>query len=197
MQQFNGISHYIGSDMDNIIVRALRLFVDQLDGTSKATKDEIDLASNYANALENDTYLLETTTPPHEWPAVPVFAETKSDAVKEWAEFLGLPIVDVPLIEERNCTECANPIDEHEPGEYDDECQYKLTEPVTGVPIPPPANDLVACDHSTWLSTIWGALHGYREDCIPEGDPMYDDQWSDITTAMAWITEALEDMATA
>lgn len=47
-------------------------------------------------------------------------------------------------------------------------------------------------DPRTWLHTVWSALHGYRQDCIPEGDPAYDDEWSDITTAMAWITDALE-----
>ena len=42
------------------------------------------------------------------------------------------------------------------------------------------------------LEVIWNALHGFREDCIPEGqDQMYDDQWSEITTSMARITEAL------
>ena len=38
----------------------------------------------------------------------------------------------------------------------------------------------------------WEALHSYREDLIPEGDEMYDDQWSDICTAMAWIDEAIK-----
>jgi hypothetical protein len=48
------------------------------------------------------------------------------------------------------------------------------------------------------LETVWEALHAYREDSIPESDPMYDVQWSDITTAMAWITEALGlDISTA
>lgn len=51
--------------------------------------------------------------------------------------------------------------------------------------------ELRANDHNTWLDTIWDALHGFREDCIPEGEPRYDDQWSEITTAMAWITETL------
>ena len=44
---------------------------------------------------------------------------------------------------------------------------------------------------STWTKTIWEALHAFREDLIPEGDEMFDDQWSDITTAMAWIEERL------
>ena len=41
------------------------------------------------------------------------------------------------------------------------------------------------------LETIWDALHGYRETCIPEGTPDYDRQWSDICTEMAWIAEEL------
>lgn len=41
------------------------------------------------------------------------------------------------------------------------------------------------------LETIWDALHGYRETCIPEGNPDYDRQWSDICTEMAWIAEEL------
>jgi len=43
------------------------------------------------------------------------------------------------------------------------------------------------------LETIWQALEGYRENCIPEGDSQYDEQWSDICTAMAWITEDIEN----
>ena len=41
------------------------------------------------------------------------------------------------------------------------------------------------------LDVIWMALWNYREDSIPEGNEMYDDEWSDITTAMAWIEEDL------
>lgn len=43
------------------------------------------------------------------------------------------------------------------------------------------------------LDTIWDALQAYREDCIPESDPTYDDQWGDICTAMAWIEEDLKN----
>jgi hypothetical protein len=50
---------------------------------------------------------------------------------------------------------------------------------------------LHAQDPSSWLETIWDALHSHRENCIPEGTPQYDDEWSDICTAMAWITEEL------
>jgi len=41
------------------------------------------------------------------------------------------------------------------------------------------------------LEIIWDALEAYREDLIPEGDPQYDEIWSDVCTAMAWIQEDL------
>jgi len=41
------------------------------------------------------------------------------------------------------------------------------------------------------LKVIWNALHGFREDCIPEGDLHYDEQWDEITTAMAALQETL------
>lgn len=50
---------------------------------------------------------------------------------------------------------------------------------------------LNANDAETWLDVVWSGLHSHRETCIPEGDPTYDDEWSDICTAMAWIREAL------
>lgn len=43
------------------------------------------------------------------------------------------------------------------------------------------------------LQIIWDALHSYREDCIPEGDLFYDEQWDQICTAMAHIHEALNE----
>ena len=52
-------------------------------------------------------------------------------------------------------------------------------------------SNLRANDTDSILETIWEALQGYRENCIPEGDQQYDDQWSDICTAMAWIEEDL------
>lgn len=59
-------------------------------------------------------------------------------------------------------------------------------------PTPKPATALRADDRDSWLETIWTALHDYRETSIPEGqDVAYDDAWSDITTAMAWITESV------
>mgnify|MGYP003631546617 FL=1 len=42
------------------------------------------------------------------------------------------------------------------------------------------------------LSIVWDALHGFREDSIPEGqDKMYDEQWDEICGVMANITEEL------
>ena len=41
------------------------------------------------------------------------------------------------------------------------------------------------------LSIIWDALHGFREDCIPEVEEMYDEQWNEICESMANITEEL------
>jgi hypothetical protein len=61
------------------------------------------------------------------------------------------------------------------------------------------SNTLNAHDPATWLDVIWNALHSHRETCIPEGEPAYDDEWSDICTAMAWIAESLglsEEIAT-
>jgi hypothetical protein len=49
---------------------------------------------------------------------------------------------------------------------------------------------LNAQDKHSWKDTIWEALHGYRENCIPEGgDPAYDEQWNDICSAMAYMQE--------
>ena len=42
------------------------------------------------------------------------------------------------------------------------------------------------------LSLVWEVLHMAREDCIPEGiDEYYDEQWNDVSYAMAKIHEAL------
>ena len=41
------------------------------------------------------------------------------------------------------------------------------------------------------LTTIWSALHDYRENSIPESDSRHDDQWDDICEAMAAIHESL------
>lgn len=51
---------------------------------------------------------------------------------------------------------------------------------------------LHALDAESWLATVWHALECYRGDCIPEGqDVAYDDAWSDICSAMAWIRTGL------
>jgi hypothetical protein len=46
-------------------------------------------------------------------------------------------------------------------------------------------------DTKAQLEVIWDALFAYRADLIPEGDKQYDNIWSDICTAMAWIEEDL------
>ena len=46
-------------------------------------------------------------------------------------------------------------------------------------------------DTPAQLDLIWDALESYRENIIPEGDKSHDDAWSDICTAMWWITEDL------
>ena len=52
-------------------------------------------------------------------------------------------------------------------------------------PVKPPTN----FDHIESLNFIWDKLHGYREDCIPESNPDYDEEWSDICISMAWIED--------
>lgn len=54
---------------------------------------------------------------------------------------------------------------------------------------------LTSGDTSQALDVVWNALAMVREDQLPEGDENYDAQWDEITTAMAWITEALEQDA--
>jgi hypothetical protein len=41
------------------------------------------------------------------------------------------------------------------------------------------------------IETLWNALAFYREEGIPESanDKQWDDEWSDICTLMAWISE--------
>lgn len=46
-------------------------------------------------------------------------------------------------------------------------------------------------DSKEQIEVIWEALEAYRSDLIPEGDPQYDEIWSDVCTAMAWIQEDL------
>jgi len=41
------------------------------------------------------------------------------------------------------------------------------------------------------LTSIWNALEGYRETCIPEGNAEYDEEWNEICTQMACIAEEL------
>ena len=53
------------------------------------------------------------------------------------------------------------------------------------------AVELTYSDRASWLEKIWEALHEFRDVNIPEGPPHHDDQWGDICTAMAWISEEL------
>ena len=41
------------------------------------------------------------------------------------------------------------------------------------------------------LSSVWEVLHMAREDCISEGIESNDEQWNEVTYAMAKIHEAL------
>ena len=50
-----------------------------------------------------------------------------------------------------------------------------------------------SADVESMLGVVWDALHGFRENCIPEGTRAYDDHWGEICTAMAWIKEDLEN----
>jgi len=52
-------------------------------------------------------------------------------------------------------------------------------------------NELRANSPESWLETVWHALGGFRENCIPEGEDNYDREWNEICTAMAWIREEL------
>ena len=38
---------------------------------------------------------------------------------------------------------------------------------------------------------VWEALHSYREQCLPEDQEKYDEEWDDITAAMSWIATGL------
>ena len=51
--------------------------------------------------------------------------------------------------------------------------------------------DLTHADRASWLGVIWNALHAHRETTIPEGTPVNDAAWDEITTAMAWVHDEL------
>ena len=70
--------NYLKPDLENLIVRALRLYVEEYNGA--APEEEVKLAEDYADALENDTYLIETTTPPD--PVLLTIQRTQFDAPK-------------------------------------------------------------------------------------------------------------------
>lgn len=58
-------------------------------------------------------------------------------------------------------------------------------------PRPDQTTPLRADHPPSWLDTIWNALHAYRADSIPETNPDYDSEWSDICSAMEWLREDL------
>ena len=43
------------------------------------------------------------------------------------------------------------------------------------------------------LDTVWEGLQALRDDLIPEGDEVYDEQWNDICHSMAVISETLAE----
>lgn len=43
----------------------------------------------------------------------------------------------------------------------------------------------------SWTDTIWNTLFDYRENCIPEHDSTYDEQWNVICLAMSYIEKGL------
>lgn len=86
----------------------------------------------------------------------------------------------------------ANTVDPLSEDEIDELCEDLNTLPLSLAKHPsPPQATLHAHDPASWLSTVWDALQGYREDCIPAHDPTYDEEWGDICSAMAWISAAL------
>jgi|GEM_PF-2942148 len=44
------------------------------------------------------------------------------------------------------------------------------------------------------LKIVWNALEAYRDKCIPEGVKEFDQEWNEVCTAMALITEDLENI---
>tara|TARA_Y100000389_G_C17444522_1_gene510726 strand:+ start:489 stop:680 length:192 start_codon:yes stop_codon:yes gene_type:complete len=52
---------------------------------------------------------------------------------------------------------------------------------------------LTVANVETWFEVVWDALESFRANEIPEGDPLNDDRWSEICTAMAWIVEEFND----
>lgn len=57
-----------------------------------------------------------------------------------------------------------------------------------------PSYKLHALDYKSWIECIWDNLHDFKENGFPESEPMPDEQWDDICTAMAWIEEELESV---
>jgi len=53
-------------------------------------------------------------------------------------------------------------------------------------------NNPTANDPPSWLDAVWSALYHWRDELLEEGDEADDKDWDEITTSMAWITEALD-----
>ncbi len=97
--------------------------------------------------------------------------------------------IDTEILDIATEADTVDPLSEDE---IDELCEDLNTLPLSLAQHPsPPQATLHAHDPASWLSTVWDALQGYREDCIPEHDPAYDDEWSDICGAMTWISAAL------
>jgi hypothetical protein len=58
------IADYLGDDIENIIAEALMFYA--TSDISPANRMQAEQAEAFATALENDTWLLQTTTPPAE-----------------------------------------------------------------------------------------------------------------------------------
>lgn len=58
------IARYIGDELERLITEVLDLFVQDYMGVAPDSK--IKMASDYAAALQNDTWLMETTEPPED-----------------------------------------------------------------------------------------------------------------------------------
>jgi hypothetical protein len=61
MTKISGIAHYLDETREKIVIAALRAYGDR---AGLPTDAERKTAVELADALENDTYLLESTTPP-------------------------------------------------------------------------------------------------------------------------------------
>ena len=54
-----------------------------------------------------------------------------------------------------------------------------------------PGSFLGAKDRIKTMNHLWFIVHAYREELIPETDPAYDDEWDEICTMMAKLSDFL------